>query len=67
MLLSAFTIFLTTSHAVAQGVQQPCEISIGTGIEEVEGITLQCSVYPNPATDILMLKIEGGLFSESNR
>jgi len=48
-----------TNGSVAQGVQQPFEISVVSGIEEAKGITLQCSVYPNPATDFLILKIEG--------
>ncbi|MFA5773006.1 MAG: T9SS type A sorting domain-containing protein [Thermoplasmata archaeon] len=44
--------------SVAQGVQQPYEISIVNGITEAKGITLQCSAYPNPATNFVKLKIE---------
>jgi hypothetical protein len=44
--------------SVAQGVQQPYEISDITGIEETKGITLQCTVYPNPTIDFLTLKVE---------
>lgn len=40
-----------TSGSVAQGVQQPYEISVVTGIEEASGIELEFSVYPNPASD----------------
>jgi hypothetical protein len=47
-----------TNGSVAQGVQQPFEISVVSAIEEAKGITLECSVYPNPATDILTLKVE---------
>jgi hypothetical protein len=47
-----------TSGSVAQGVQQPFEISVITGIEQAEDITLVCSVYPNPASDFLTLKVE---------
>ena len=43
--------------AVTQGVQQPYEILITTGIE-TKGIDLTASVYPNPATDFVLLKIE---------
>jgi hypothetical protein len=43
---------------VAQGVQQPYEIFIVTGIEEAKGISLEIMVYPNPATDFIKLKIE---------
>ncbi len=39
-----------------QGVQQPYEISEVIGIEEVEEINL--SVYPNPTTDFLRLKVD---------
>lgn len=48
----------TTSGSVAQGVQQPFEISVIAGIKEAENINLVCSVYPNPASDFLTLKVE---------
>ena len=44
--------------SVAQGVQQPYEISVLTEITEAKGISLKCSAYPNPTTDHLTLKIE---------
>lgn len=47
-----------TSGSIAQGVQQPFEISVITAIEQAEDITLVCSVYPNPANDFLTLKVE---------
>jgi len=47
-----------SSGSVAQGVQQPFEISVVSGINEIHGILLQCSVYPNPTTDLLILKID---------
>jgi len=47
-----------TNGSVAQGVQQPYEISVVTGIEEALGISLEIMVYPNPATDFVKLKIE---------
>ncbi len=47
-----------TSGTVAQGVQQPYEISFITGLEEARDIYLICSAYPNPASDFLTLKIE---------
>ncbi len=47
-----------TGGSVAQGVQQPFEISIVTGLEEATGITLQCSVYPNPSADFIILKVD---------
>lgn len=45
--------------SVAQGVQQPFEISVVTELEGAKDIILQYAVYPNPATDHLILKIEG--------
>lgn len=47
-----------TSGLVAQGVQQPYEISVVTGIEEAKGINLTVTAYPNPATDNLTLRID---------
>jgi hypothetical protein len=47
-----------TNRVISEGVQQPFEISIATGIEEAIGITLEIAVYPNPATDFVILKIE---------
>ena len=56
-----YTTNTGTNGSVAQGVQQPFEISEVTGIKEAKGITLQCSAYPNPTTDFLTLKIEGNV------
>jgi hypothetical protein len=44
--------------SVAQGVQQPYEISVVSSIEEAYGITLQVSAFPNPTADYLMLRVE---------
>lgn len=46
-----------TSGSVTQGVQQPYEISVVSGIELVKDINLICMAYPNPATDLLTLEI----------
>jgi hypothetical protein len=51
-----------TNGSVAGGVQQPFEISVVTEIKEANDITLQCSVYPNPTTDFLTLKVENFSF-----
>lgn len=45
-----------TNGSMAPGVQQPYEISVG--LDEAKGITLSCSVYPNPVFDVLTLKVE---------
>jgi len=47
-----------TSGSVSEGVQQPYEISVVTGLEEAKGINLSVSAYPNPATDYLTLKVK---------
>jgi len=47
-----------TAGSVSQGVQQPYEISVITGLEEAKGISLEIVVYPNPATDFVKLKIK---------
>ena len=59
-----YTTNTGASGSVAQGVQQPFEISIVTGIEEAKGINLSVSAYPNPTTDYLTLSI--GEFDISN-
>lgn len=55
-------IFYTTNPgpigSVAQGVQQPYEISVITTIEEAREINLVCTAYPNPAYDLLTLKVD---------
>lgn len=47
-----------TSGSVAHGVQQPYEISVVSGFEDAKDISLICSVYPNPTTHLLILKVE---------
>jgi hypothetical protein len=57
-------VFYTTkgtpgsTSTAAEGVQQPWEISVVTGIEEASGITLQCTVSPNPTADFVNLKVD---------
>lgn len=47
-----------TNGSVAEGVQQPYEISVVVGIEKTRDIYLICAVYPNPTTDLLTLEVE---------
>jgi hypothetical protein len=52
--------YITTSASsgtITQGVQQPFEIMIVTGIEDANDINLDCSAYPNPATGFVNLKV----------
>ncbi len=52
-----YTTATGTNGSVAQGVQQPYEISTTVGINETT-INLELNVYPNPATNYLTLKVE---------
>jgi hypothetical protein len=45
-----------TNGSISEGVQQPYEISVVSGIEEKD-ITLSISAYPNPTTDYLTLEL----------
>jgi hypothetical protein len=50
--------FTGNSGSVLQGVQQPFEIMVVTGIVPHNEITLEYMVYPNPAGDFLTLRIQ---------
>ena len=47
----------TNGNSIAQGVQQPYEISEVVGIPEADGINLNVSAYPNPTADNLSVKV----------
>jgi len=53
-----YTTDIGTNGSVAQGVQQPYEISVVTGLPEANGINLLFKAYPNPAKNYIILKIE---------
>lgn len=52
-----YTNISTGEGSINEGLQQPYEIFIVTGIEE-KGIEINAAVYPNPATDFIILKVE---------
>jgi len=52
-----YTTNTGTNGSVAQGVQQPYEISVVTGIEQAKGINLVVTAYPNPTSDFITLNI----------
>jgi hypothetical protein len=58
-----YTTHTGTTGSVAQGVQQPYEISVELGIEN-SFIALEVSAYPNPTTHYLTLHI-GNTLSEN--
>lgn len=45
-------------YSAAEGVQQPFEISVITGVDDATDISLVYQVYPNPTRDVLNLKVE---------
>ena len=53
-----------TNSYIAEGVQQPFEISVISGIEHGKEITLQFMVYPNPTTDLLILKTDSDILTQ---
>ncbi len=53
-----FNIHTGANGSVAEGVQQPWEISVVTSVTEAEGIDLVVSAFPNPATDYLILRVD---------
>jgi hypothetical protein len=52
-----YTTNTGTNGSISQGVQQPFEISIVTGVDETT-INLEMAVYPNPTTNFLSLKVD---------
>lgn len=58
-----YQTYTGANGSVAQGLQQPYEISVVTAIEEAKGINLSVLAYPNPTTDYLTLEIEDFEFS----
>jgi hypothetical protein len=60
-----YTTATGTNGSVAQGVQQPYEISVTTGVNET-AINLEMSVYPNPTTNYLILKVDNFELSTLN-
>jgi hypothetical protein len=53
-----YTTNVGTTGSLAQGVQQPYEISVPTALENTEGITLEYKVYPNPTKGMLTLSLK---------
>ena len=53
-----YTVNSEITGSVAQGVQQPYEILAESGSDLATGISLQCSVYPNPVEKVLTLQVQ---------
>lgn len=52
-----YTYVNDVGGSIYSGIQQAFEITIITEIGKSNSITLQCSVFPNPTTDMLNLKV----------
>jgi hypothetical protein len=61
-----YTNSSSASEEIIYGVQQPYEISVISGLEEFEEIGLSLSTFPNPVTDILILKVESLIWRDLN-
>ena len=53
-----YTTASSMSGSMAQGVQQPWEITVVSAEEEASEISLEINAYPNPTTGFLNLKVE---------
>lgn len=53
-----YTTISGTTGMVSQGVQQPFDITVITAIEEASEISLEISVYPNPAVGYVNLNVK---------
>jgi hypothetical protein len=51
-----YTTITAINGSILQGVQQPYEISVVTDIKEANDVSLEFTVYPNPTTDLIILK-----------
>lgn len=54
----AYTELTGATGTVNQGIQQPYLISV-IGVPELAGVSLTMIVYPNPATAMVTLKVDG--------
>jgi hypothetical protein len=48
-----------TNGSIVDGVQQPYEISVITAIEGTDSIALSIKVFPNPASEYIILSMGG--------
>lgn len=53
-----YQTFSNENNTIAQGVQQPYEISVVTATDNTEGIILEFKIYPNPAKEFIILTIK---------
>ena len=63
---TAYITTTATNGSVAEGVQQPFEISIVTIGKKAEAINLKATVFPNPTFDYITLELEESYFETFN-
>ena len=56
--------YLGSTVSVVEGVQQPYEVSVVTGIADAVWINLSVLAFPNPTSDLLKLRIEASASHE---
>jgi hypothetical protein len=61
----AYKTHTGTNSTLAEGIQQPIEVSEATAIGEFPGMNISISAYPNPTHDLLMLEINTDFLSLS--
>jgi hypothetical protein len=61
-----YTTNTGTTGSVAQGVQQPYEISVVTGIKNETKTSISLVVFPNPTTNFLTLNVSNAELSTLN-
>ncbi len=52
-----FQTYYSADHSIYQGIQQPYEISVIMGVEEMNGTDSYVNIYPNPVTDCLSIML----------
>ena len=53
-----YNTYVGSSGSVVEGMQQPFEISLITGMEGIQISGLSLSLYPNPANDLLTAELK---------
>lgn len=53
-----YSVNSSSDGSVIEGVQQPYEISVVSGVNDLKDVDLNLVVYPNPASDELNVKIK---------
>jgi len=58
-----FLVNTGASGSIAEGVQQPYEISVVSSVKRLDGKSLNLMAYPNPVVDRLILEVGSDIFN----